>query len=138
MSFEPDHAGKCLCGSVKLEVLGDPLWVGHCHCPSCQKATSAAFATYAGFNKSSVRITGEELTMFRSSPGVTRRFCNKCGSAVSFEGEAWPDEIHLHLVLLDRAAEFEPQAHTYVKTKLPWLHMQDGLPSHRTFSSDDG
>lgn len=137
MSFEPDHTGKCLCGAVKLEVLGDPLWVGHCHCPSCQKATSAAFATYAGFNKASVRLTGDELTVFRSSPGVTRRFCNKCGSAISFEGEAWPDEIHLHMVLLDDAATFEPQGHTYVKTRLPWVHMQDGLPTHRTFGSDE-
>ncbi len=137
MSMEPDHLGKCLCGAVKIEVMGEPKWVGHCHCPSCQKATSAAFATYAGFDKASVLITGEELTVFRSSPGVTRRFCNKCGSAVSFEGEAWPDEIHLHMVLLDDAADFTPGGHTYVKNRQPWVHMQDGLPTHQTFGSDE-
>lgn len=137
MSIEPSHVGKCLCGEVRLEAHGEPLWSGHCHCPSCQKAVGAAFATYAGFKKESVRLSGDTLSVFRSSPGVTRRFCSKCGSAVSFEGEAWPDEIHLHLVLLDDAADFEPQGHTYVKTRQPWVHMRDGLPTHDTFSSND-
>ncbi len=135
MSLEPDHTGGCLCGDVKIEVHGDPLWAGHCHCPSCQKAVGAAFATYAGFKKQAVRLSGDTLEVFRSSPGVTRRFCKKCGSAVSFEGEAWPDEIHLHLVLLDDADMFEPQNHTYVKTRQPWVHLQDGLPTSRTFGS---
>lgn len=135
MTMEADHVGKCLCGEVKIEAFGDALWSGHCHCPSCQKAVSAAFATYAGFKKESVKFTGETLTVFRSSPGVTRRFCNKCGSAISFEGEAWPDEIHLHLVLLDSAASFEPTGHTYVKTRQPWVHMRDGLPTEDTFKT---
>lgn len=132
---EPDHTGSCLCGEVKLEVIGDPLWVGHCHCPSCQKALGGAFATYAGFKKESVRLNGDTLTVFRSSPGVTRRFCSKCGSAVSFEGEAWPEEIHLHVVLMDDAAAFEPTGHSYVRTRQPWVHLQDGLPTHDKFSA---
>lgn len=134
MNGEPDHVGKCLCGGVKIEAYGDPLWVGHCHCPSCQKATSAAFASYAGFKKENVRITGETLKTYRSSPGVTRSFCEKCGSAIYFEGEAWPDETHLHFALMEDAADFKPQGHTYVRTRLPWLHMQDGLPEQDTFS----
>lgn len=138
MNGEPDHTGKCLCGAVKIEVVGEPLWVGHCHCPSCQKATSAAFATYAGFKKASVRITGEELRSFRSSPGVTRSFCEKCGSAVTFEGETWPDETHIHLVLMENAADFTPEGHTYVRTRQPWVKMQDDLPTHDTFEKSDG
>lgn len=137
MSIAPDHTGKCLCGAIKLEVMGEPEWVSHCHCPSCQKATSAAFATYAGFKAEMVKITGDPLKVFRSSPGVTRKFCGQCGSAISFEGETWPGQIHLHLVLLDDAGDFKPEGHTYVKTKQPWLHMNDGLPEAQTFDSDD-
>lgn len=134
MTLEPDHTGKCLCGEVKIEVSGDALWVGHCHCPSCQKALGGAFATYAGFKKENVRLTGDTLTVFRSSPGVTRRFCSKCGSAISFEGEAWPDELHIHVALMKDAALFEPEGHTYVRNRLPWVHMDDGLPTHDKFS----
>lgn len=134
----PDiHNGQCLCGNISIEANGDPLWVGHCHCPSCQKAVGAAFATYAGFLAEAVRINGETLKTFRSSPGVIRRFCNNCGSAVSFEGEAWPGEIHLHLVLLDDASVFEPQDHAYVKTQQPWLNLGDNLPKRMKLHKDD-
>ncbi|WP_262695925.1 GFA family protein [Kordiimonas aquimaris] len=131
------HKGHCLCGNVSIEASGEPRWAGHCHCPSCQKAVGAAFATYAGFLAETVRINGDTLKTFRSSPGVTRRFCSNCGSAVSFEGEAWPGEIHLHLVLLDDAGMFEPQGHVYVKTQQPWLNLDDNLPKRMKLAKDD-
>lgn len=130
------HAGSCLCGGVTIEANGTPRWVAHCHCPSCQKAVGAAFATYAGFPAETVRISGDTLKTFRSSPGVNRRFCDKCGSAVSFEGEAWPGEVHLHLVLLDDADTFKPETHAYVKTQRPWIHLSDGLPRQDRLAVD--
>lgn len=130
------HA-KCLCGSIRIDVITEPKWIGHCHCPSCQKATSAGFATYAGFDKSAVLMKGDAPKAYKSSPGVVRRFCGKCGSPVSFEGETWPDEIHLHVALFDEAAEFKPQGHTYIKTKMPWVHLDDGLKQYETFSESD-
>ncbi|MFC3053146.1 GFA family protein [Kordiimonas pumila] len=129
--------GKCLCGAVRVEIFAEPLWVGHCHCPSCRKATSASYATYAGFKVSSVFFKGEKPKVFESSPGVIRRFCGKCGSPVSFEGETWPDEIHLHVQLLDNASAFTPTGHTYVKTRMPWVSMDDGLEQFEAFSSED-
>ena len=41
--------GRCLCGAVRYRVTGEPIWTAHCHCQSCRRATSAAFATYAGY-----------------------------------------------------------------------------------------
>jgi hypothetical protein len=137
MNYTPDHVGECLCGAINIEVTGAPEWVSHCHCPSCQKATSSAFASYAGFKAEMVKVTGDSLKTYRSSPGVTRKFCGQCGSAVSFEGEAWPGQIHLHLVLLEDASNFKPQGHTYIKTKQSWLHLNDELPQAQTFNSDE-
>ena len=134
MTMEADHIGKCLCGEVKIEAIGEPLWVGHCHCPSCQKALSSAFTTYAGFKKELVKFTGATLKAYRSSPRVTRRFCSNCGTSISFESDAWPDEIHLHAVLLDSAAELKPEVHTYIRNCMPWVQIEDGLPQHDMFS----
>lgn len=130
------HSGSCLCQAVSIEANGEPKWVSHCHCPSCQKAIGGAFATYAGFPAEAVRISGETLRIYSSSPGVKRKFCSACGSAISFEGEAWPGEIHLHLVLLDDADTFEPQDHSYVRAQRPWISLDDDLPQRDKLAKD--
>ncbi|RMB04608.1 GFA family protein [Eilatimonas milleporae] len=124
------HRGRCLCGTIAFEAVGEPKWVAHCHCPSCRKATSAAFATYVGFAVGQVRFTQGRPRAFRSSPGVTRSFCGECGSPVAFEGEVWSGEIHLHIGLFDDPVAFQPQSHSYVSTRLPWAETRDDLPVH--------
>ena len=39
------HTGKCLCGDVNLQVAGEPVVQGNCHCTDCKKNTGAAYAT---------------------------------------------------------------------------------------------
>ncbi|WP_417461344.1 GFA family protein [Kordiimonas sp.] len=136
MSDDVKYNGRCLCGDVKVEIVAEPLWSSHCHCPSCQKATSAAFATYVGFDRTAVRFTAEEPKMYRSSPGVKRRFCGKCGSPVSFEGEEWPGEIHFHALFLEQAPVFEPEANIYVRSRMPWVELSQHLPKHDQFPDE--
>jgi len=120
--------GRCLCGLVQFLARGEPLWVAHCHCESCRRATSAAFATYAGYPRANVEWTGSPPGQYASSPGVTRRFCPRCGSPISFEGESWPDEIHLFVASFEQPELFRPKAHVHVEEQLGWLHLADGLP----------
>ena len=129
--------GSCLCGAVKMEARGEPLRVMHCHCPSCRKATGAAFATFVDYTSDSVTFSGTGMKMYTSSPGVTRRFCGDCGSTISYQGDNWPDEINISLGFFDNPEVFTPQSHCYVKTALPWLHMDDGLPKVKTFSTEE-
>ncbi|NVJ96705.1 MAG: GFA family protein [Alphaproteobacteria bacterium] len=131
------HTASCLCGAVKAEIVTSPKWVAHCHCPSCQKATSAAFATYAGFDAAAVNFTAEAPKAYKSSPGVKRRFCPKCGSPVSFEGETWPGEIHLHTGFIDEADDLEPTGHVYTRTQKPWVKLADKLPTFEKFPRDE-
>jgi len=35
--------GGCLCGRVRYECSADPLFMGHCHCRDCQKASGGAY-----------------------------------------------------------------------------------------------
>ena len=129
------YTGSCLCGGVKLKATGEPLRVIHCHCPSCRKATGAAFATFVDYQRDKVTITGKTLRSYASSPGVKRSFCGKCGSTISFVGDNWPDEIDICIGIFDTPEVFTPTSHVYMKTALPWLHMEDGLPKIKTFST---
>lgn len=133
MAGGPLYTGCCLCGDIKLEAFGELKWIAHCHCPSCQKVSGTGFATYAGFNKQDVRLTEDKLKTFRASVAVARSFCKKCGVPVKFEGEAWPDEVHIHLAMLDNAADLQPLGNVHVKTRLPWVHLEDGLVAFDRF-----
>jgi len=128
--------GHCLCGAVSFAARGEPRWVAHCHCESCRRATSSAVATYAGFPATNVEWTGARPREFRSSPGVVRRFCGACGSPVSFEGERWPDEIHLFVPSFDEPETFRPACHVHVDEQLRWLHLVDYLPRYAKTARD--
>ena len=34
------HTGRCYCGAVKIEVRGEPLEMGYCHCENCRRYSS--------------------------------------------------------------------------------------------------
>ena len=37
MSSNPaKYEGSCLCGQVKIQVEGPPIWAAYCHCETCR------------------------------------------------------------------------------------------------------
>ena len=133
MMPNPQQAsGRCLCGKVRFEIKVAPKWVGHCHCESCRRATGAPITTYVGYPVGSLRfITGAPRT-FASSRGVKRGFCGDCGSPLTYQSEAYPGEVHLHISSLAEAADFQPQGHVFTREAMPWLKFDDGLPRYET------
>jgi hypothetical protein len=123
----PVFEGGCLCGKVRYRSQGDPKWVAFCHCLSCRRATGAPVTAYAGFAAARVAWTAGERKIFASSPGVRRGFCPDCGTPLSFEGERWPGEVHLHLGTLDQPERLPPTGHAYAEERLPWLRLE-GAP----------
>jgi len=130
----PTRSGGCQCGRVRFEARGKPIWSAHCHCADCRRATAAALATFAGFERECVRFVSGEPASYQSSLGVVRRFCPGCGTPISYESERWPGEIHLYVCTFDNPEAIEPRAHVYVSEQLSWLHLSDGLPRHEKSS----
>lgn len=121
--------GGCLCGEVRFAVEGFPKWTGYCHCRSCRRHTGAPVAAYAGFAAPQVRFTRGAPAWFASSPGVRRGFCARCGSTLAYEGDRWPDEIHLHVGAFDDPAPFAPRGHAFVEERVSWLRIVDPDPT---------
>lgn len=128
------HEGGCLCGAVRYKTSGIPRWVAHCHCQSCRRATGAAIATYAGYERRDLSYTAGTPAVFSSAPGVTRSFCERCGSPLSYEALRWPGEVHLLVCTFDDPGAFSPEAHVFVAEQLPWIQMNDDLPRYRSTS----
>ena len=127
------HEGGCLCGRIRYAIKGDPRWVASCHCQSCRRATGAAFATFLGVGRENFEVF-QGIPMARaSSPGVTRCFCPDCGTALTYENDKLPGEVHVLVGSLDNPAEFPPTLHVNVSEKLPWLVIDDGLPQYPHF-----
>jgi hypothetical protein len=125
--------GSCLCGAVAYEAdaLSGP--IGHCHCRTCQKAHSAAFATTARVMRDGFRWTrGDEVRRsFESSPGKLRWFCSACGSHLMAE---WThlDQVILRIGSVDEGIEGEqPRAHIWISHAAAWdPGPEDRLPRH--------
>ena len=119
--------GGCLCGAVRFEASGEPLWIAHCHCASCRRNTGAAVATFVGVRRDGFRYGAGKPAVYESSPSVWRRFCSACGTPLIYEAARCADEVHINIGTLDEPAAFAPTMHVHVAEQLPWLHMDDGL-----------
>jgi hypothetical protein len=86
-SMAETHMGRCLCGAVEIEMRGDPLEMGYCHCENCRHYSAAPVSAFTLWKKENVNVTkGEKfLGRFKSSEISKRRYCAKCGGHISVE-----------------------------------------------------
>jgi hypothetical protein len=117
---------------VRFEIQGQFGPTSHCHCSMCRKATGAAFGTYAEVKIENLRIvSGAEMIMrYRSSPGVERTFCARCGSTLQFVSEKNPGKVEIALGTLDDDPGIHVLRHIFVAYKAPWCEITDGLPQY--------
>jgi hypothetical protein len=130
------HSGTCCCGTVAVEVTGQPEGMGYCHCSGCRSHSGAPVNAFTLWKPGQVKITkGEEsLGRFKSSEMTIRCYCTKCGGNVMAD--------HPSLGLIDVFAgiiptlPFKAGVHlNYEETVLP---MKDGLPKLRDFPVEIG
>lgn len=116
--------GGCLCGAVRFRLLGPPFEIDYCHCHSCRKHTGAPVSAFADCKRDLVEFTRGAPKLFESSPGVRRGFCADCGSTLTYETDALPDEIHIHIGALDKPEDFPPHGKpSFPEERLPWLRI---------------
>ncbi len=124
-------SGGCLCGAVRYEIDGEPLFAGHCHCSDCQKATGTGHVSVTGLPADGVKITGETrgyTVKGDSGQGYTRHFCPTCGSLVFGQAAGMPGVINVTAGTLDDTAAFTPQFVIYTRSRPAWDHINSGLP----------
>lgn len=123
--------GACLCGSVSWEADGAADWCLHCHCASCRKNTGSPFTTFLGVANGRWRWVGATApASFSSSEGVTRHFCNRCGTPMAYEAARWGDEMHFYAASLDQPTAVTPTAHVHWAERVAWIENVDALPRH--------
>ena len=122
-------SGGCLCGDVRYEIRGEPVYVFHCHCSMCRRAGGAAFQTWAGFEDDVLTVTQGRAESYESSSFAIRKFCGRCGGQLFYNyTEGQTPAVWITVGTLDRPEALTPQRHIFVADSVPWLHFADGLP----------
>ena len=124
--------GGCLCGAVRYEAQGAPVDTNFCHCRTCQLASGAPLLAWVTFPTTGFRWTAALPATFASSKGVARGFCARCGTTLTWASAKSPDQIDIASATLDDPALAPPADHIWVRSRLPWMRCDDGLPEYET------
>ena len=129
--------GGCLCGAVRYECTGEPVFALLCHCRDCQRQSGSAYAAGWRVPAAGFRVTQGEPKLFVKSADsgnvITRAFCPDCGSMLFLQVSARPDLVAIRVGTLDDPSGFRPVADIFVKSAQPWDYMKPDLPKYPTY-----
>ena len=124
------RTASCSCGQLQIQVAGDPLGTGICHCLACQRRTGSVFATLAAFAPP-WRVTGNATEYAHVGDHGSHyifRFCPVCGSTV-FHTETGREDTHV-MVAVGAFADptFPPPGDSiYDKRRHSWVQLPPGI-----------
>lgn len=120
--------GHCLCKQTRFEIHGEITACVNCHCDSCRRQCAAPMTTYIGVNDGDWSWVSDVPKTFNSSPGVTRFFCETCGSPIAYRSTAMADIMHFYVASMEDPSALAPTLHVANEERLPWLQLADDLP----------
>lgn len=115
--------GGCLCGRVRYQAGGEPLFGVHCHCRDCQRASGTGHVPVMGVAKATFAVTGapkQYANTGGSGENAVRNFCPDCGSLLFGTPEVAPDLVTIYAGSLDDPALFKPQAAQFTRWRHDW------------------
>ena len=126
-------SGSCACGEIKYTINGQVLTCGHCHCESCRRWQSSAFATWLSCRAEDFRIDSgaEKLGVYESSSGVSRQFCLRCGSPLFYRSIEEADVVYATLSSLTASNGTMPTRHVSFEERVEWFAFVDDLPKFK-------
>jgi hypothetical protein len=128
---EPTYAGRCLCGSVQYRASGPWRNLCICHCESCRHSTGASYVAWGTIGQEKLEMVNGQLSIVRSSTDVQRGFCAQCGTTLTYTHAARRDDVDVTLESLHDPSALAPRAHIWVRDKLTWVQINDGLPKYK-------
>ena len=133
----PKIPGSCFCGAIEYEITLPTLFAGHCHCSMCRRIHAAAYVTWLGVRKESLKIIkGEEhVNTFHSTKGknhIYRRSCKICTTNLFCDNDIkHPTYTDVSFASITRpeTLDRQPEAHWYYTDHASWASTDatDGL-----------
>jgi len=128
--------GACFCGAVQVEVSGEPVAMGYCHCESCRAWSASPVNAFTLWKPENVRIArgADRIGSYSKTPRSTRKWCKSCGGHLFTEHPTW-GVIDVYAATIP---DFPYQAGVHVNYQETKLRMRDGLPKLRDYPKEMG
>ena len=115
--------GSCRCGKVSYATSAEPVFVGVCHCKSCQKSTGSAYATVVAVPTDSLTVSGT-TTRFDAAGDTGqpthREFCPHCGSTVTQSADIMAGITMISAGTLDDPDAVKPAMQIFCDSAMSW------------------
>jgi hypothetical protein len=122
-----EHAGTCICGTVRFKTHGELRGVVYCHCTQCRRQ-STHFYAMTNVMDAALEVSGaDNVQWYEASADAKRGFCKTCGSALFWKHK------DLNYTSVSAGAFESPtgltsQSHIFVADKGDYYDISDGLP----------
>jgi hypothetical protein len=121
-------SGGCVCGGTRYVLRSRPFSLGDCHCIDCRRSAGAPYVTWGSVRREDLVVTKgdprkiEHANRFRS-------FAACCGTHLFFEDTKDSETIDVTIASLDDPGPFAPEKTIWLEDKLPWVTIDESLPS---------
>jgi hypothetical protein len=126
-------AGGCACGTVRYRLACAPMFVHCCHCRDCQRQTGSAFVLNALIEADRViLLRGHTEAVAVPTDSGRPHDIHRCPSCKVAVWSVYGGIAKLRFVrvgTLDNPAMLTPDVHIYVRSKLPWMTLPEGVPA---------
>jgi hypothetical protein len=123
------RTASCHCGQLRIEVMGEPLGVGICHCLACQQRTGSVFAALAGF-AAPYQVSGAATEYVRAGDHGAKfrfRFCPVCGTNLFHTEEGETGGVAVAVGAFADPAFPAPSDSVYDCRRHPWVQLPPGI-----------
>jgi len=126
------RTAACCCGQLRIEVQGEPLGVGVCHCLACQRRTGSVFAALAAF-AAPYRVVGEATEFVRrgdAGAAFRFRFCPVCGTTLFHTEEGHEGSVSVAVGAFADPTFPPPRVSVYDCRRHPWVRLPPGVTAY--------
>jgi hypothetical protein len=118
---------------LSIEVRGDPLGVGLCHCFACQRRTGSVFAALASF-AAPYKVSGTATEYVRTGDQGAKfrfHFCPVCGTNLFHTEEGYEQtSVGVAVGAFADPSFPPPQDSVYECRRHRWVRLPPGVRSH--------
>ena len=123
-----EYTGGCLCGVTRYVLKTAPFSLGDCHCIDCRRSAGAPYVTWGAIPREDLQLTKGEPRKVGYANRI-RSIAACCGTPLFFEESNDSETIDVTIASLDDPAPFAPKKVIWLEDKLPWVKLDEALPS---------